>query len=156
MDNRLFEEKLTEFKADERAEVVLLLGNDADLLRITVAWTNMATSPAKKETRPPKVNNATAWWNWLWDNTTYSRQELMEKAHQSYQDFDQKVKALIGNRILYPDGSINSFAQRYLRERVLKLFQAKPPTLRTKPAKARPARCNLSHIENGSLPDELH
>jgi hypothetical protein len=37
-----------------------------------------------------------------------------------------KLRSLIGNRILYPDGTVNSFAQRYLRERVLKLFQAKP------------------------------
>lgn len=137
MSEQRYEEKLAEFKADEKPEVVLLLGDDADLLRITVAWTNMATSPAKKETRPPKADNANEWWNWLWENTTYSRQELMEKAHQSYQGFDQKVKALIGNRILYPDGSINSFVQRYLRERVLKLFQAKPPTPRKKTSKAR-------------------
>jgi len=137
MNDRLFEARLAEFKSDEKPEVVLLLGDDADLVRITVAWTNTVTSPAKKLTRPPKEDNANAWWNWLWANITYSRQELMDKARQPYQGFDQKLKALIGNRILYPDGTINSFAQRYLRERVLKLFQAKPPNSRKKAAKPR-------------------
>jgi hypothetical protein len=28
--------------------------------------------------------------------------------------------------VIYPDGTINSFVQRYLRDRVLKLFEAKP------------------------------
>jgi hypothetical protein len=36
------------------------------------------------------------------------------------------LKPLIGNRIIYPDGTVNSFVERYLRERVVKLFEAKP------------------------------
>ena len=39
---------------------------------------------------------------------------------------ERKLKPLVGNRVLYPDGTVNSFVQRYLRERVLKLFDAKP------------------------------
>jgi len=35
------------------------------------------------------------------------------------------MKPLIGNRIIYPDGTINSYVQRYLREQVVKLFEAK-------------------------------
>jgi hypothetical protein len=35
------------------------------------------------------------------------------------------MKPLIGNRILYPDGTVNSFVQRYLREQVLKFFDTK-------------------------------
>ena len=136
-ESEIYVRKLAEFKSDEKPEVVLLLADDADLVRIAVAWTNTATCPAGKLTRPPKEDNANGWWNWLWENTTYSRQESMEKAHQPYQGFDRKLKALVGNRILYPDGSINSFAQRYLRERVLKLFQAKPPTSRKRAARAR-------------------
>ena len=40
--------------------------------------------------------------------------------------FDEKVETLIGNRIIYPDGTVNSFVQRYLREKVPGLFNAKP------------------------------
>ena len=35
------------------------------------------------------------------------------------------MRLLIANRILYPDGTANSFVQRYLREQVLELFDAK-------------------------------
>jgi hypothetical protein len=45
---------------------------------------------------------------------------------------ERKLKPLVGNRVLYPDGTVNSFVQRYLRERVLKLFDTKP----RKPAKS--------------------
>jgi hypothetical protein len=67
-------------------------------------------------------------WKWLWQNTQYSLTELKEKADISVADYvlENKMKPLIGNRILYPDGTINSYVQRYLKEWVIKLFEAKP------------------------------
>ncbi|HJX36106.1 MAG TPA: hypothetical protein VJ280_04010 [Dehalococcoidales bacterium] len=35
------------------------------------------------------------------------------------------MRPLIGNRILYPDGTVNSYVQRYLREKVINLFDKK-------------------------------
>ena len=133
----LWHEKLAEFKSREKPEVVLLLGDNADLAQITVAWMDMPTSRTKKPPRQPREDDGNRWWNWLWENTTYSRRELMDKAHLPCQGFDQKLKALIGNRILYPDGTIHSFAQRYLREQVVKLFEKNPPRSRGK-SKAKP------------------
>ena len=49
-----------------------------------------------------------------------------QKSGVSSYGLDGKMKVLIGNRVLYPDGTINSFVQRYLRDRVLKSFDAKP------------------------------
>ncbi len=64
-------------------------------------------------------------WRWLWKNTAYSREELKAKSVVYDRLFDSKLELLIGNRVLYPDGTINSFVQRYLREEVLKLFEGK-------------------------------
>jgi hypothetical protein len=38
---------------------------------------------------------------------------------------ENKMRPLIGNRILYPDGTVNSYVQRYLREKVINLFDRK-------------------------------
>ena len=67
------------------------------------------------------------WQEWLWQNTKFSRSELKEKVGIPFAEsaLENKMKPLIGNRILYPDGTVNSFAQRYLREQVVKLFDAK-------------------------------
>jgi hypothetical protein len=65
-------------------------------------------------------------WEWLWSKAVYSREELIAKSGHAEYAFEKKMAPLIGNRLLYPDGTINSFVQRYLRERVLKLFDAKP------------------------------
>jgi len=56
---------------------------------------------------------------------------LAERADLTARLVERKLKPLVGNRVLYPDGTVNSYVQRYLRERVLRLFDAKP----RKPAK---------------------
>ncbi len=67
-------------------------------------------------------------WDWLWQNTCFSLTELKEKAGIPLADWvvEKKMKPLIGNRIIYPDGTVNSFVQRYFRGEVAKLFEAKP------------------------------
>ena len=67
-------------------------------------------------------------WEWLWGNARFSRAELKEKIGIPFSEIalENKLRPLIGNRIIYPDGTVNSFVQRYLREQVLKLFEAKP------------------------------
>jgi len=64
-------------------------------------------------------------WAWLWENTEYSKKELIAKIGVPLAEpgLENKMKPLIGNRIIYPDGTVNSFVQRYLREQVLKLFE---------------------------------
>ena len=64
-------------------------------------------------------------------NAIFSEEELLAKSSQSSYRFDQELKKLIGNRILYPDGTVNSFVQRYLREKVLNLFEARPKKRRS-------------------------
>jgi hypothetical protein len=39
----------------------------------------------------------------------------------------RKFEALVANRVLYPDGTVNSFVQKYLQDRVLTLFKIRRP-----------------------------
>ena len=123
----LWADRLADFKGQERAEAVLLLADDPDLIHIAVAWANTNTTRPKKFSRPPKTENPHEWWEWPWQNRTYSRQEVMHKAAYGALHFDRKFRALVGNHIIYPDGTINSLARKYLHARVLKLFETKPP-----------------------------
>jgi hypothetical protein len=63
----------------------------------------------------------------MWANTKFSMADLKEKVGISFSELslENKMKPLIGNRVIYPDGTVNSFVQRYLREQVLKLFEGK-------------------------------
>jgi len=121
----LYAEKLAHFKENEKPEVVLLIADDLDLIKIVVAWTNTTVTRAEKLS-PLRGDLKSEVWQWLWKNAVYSREELIAKSALSEYGFEKKMKPLIGNRVLYPDGTVNSFVQRYLRDRVLKLFEAKP------------------------------
>lgn len=126
MKEDLYLEKLSWFKENERPEVVLLVADDLERIKIVVAWTNLDVRRAEKLTEL-KGESENEVWEWLWKNAKYSRMELIEKIGVSLSEsgLESKMRPLIGNRILYPDGTVNSFVQRYLREQVLKLFEAK-------------------------------
>ena len=127
MAEDLYTEKLNWFRQNERPETVLLIADNPDLVKIIVAWTSLDTKRADKLSDSPLVSENEAW-EWLWENTCFSLAELKEKAGIPLADWvlKKKMKPLIGNRIIYPDGTMNSFVERYLREQVVKLFETKP------------------------------
>jgi hypothetical protein len=120
-----YADKLAHFKENEKPEVMLLIADDIDLIKIIVAWTNTTVTRAQKLS-PLRGDSDSEVWEWLWKNAVYSREELTAKSALTEYGIDKKMRPLIGNRVLYPDGTVNSFVQRYLRDRVLKLFEAKP------------------------------
>lgn len=116
--------RLTAFKQVERPQAVLLVAGSSQLTRIVVAWMNMEVSRAK---RPSGFTGSTddEAWRWLWENTQYSREELMTRIPGADSCTQKRIDALIANRVLYPDGTANSFVEKYLREKVVKLFGGK-------------------------------
>ncbi len=125
MPNDLFSERLQQLKQDESPEAVLFVADDSELMKIVVAWTTLDVRPAQKLTDPPDEPDRKGW-DWLWANADYSVEDLAEKSGLTVALVERKLRPLIGNQVLYPDGTVNSFVQRYLRERVLKLFDTKP------------------------------
>ena len=132
--HEFFAEKLVWFKENERPETVLLIAEDSQMEKILVAWSSISVKPAEEVSLPEGATESEIW-NWLWRNTVYSRDELLAKSTIAEFVLEKKLNALIGNRILYPDGTINTFVQRYLREKVLKLFESSPRKARRKAAK---------------------
>jgi len=112
------------FKDNERPEAVLLVAANSQLTRIVVAWANMDVSRARKLTKCNGSNDETIW-HWLWENVRYSKEEFTSKSGVAEATFENKFNALIGNRVLYPDGTINAFVQRYLRAKVLRLLDVR-------------------------------
>jgi len=126
MSNDLFSEILNRFKQNEKPEVVLLIADNPDLAKIIIAWVNIDVRPLGKLS-VLKDNCELETWNWLWNNTQYSLKELKDKTGTSLSEnaLRNKLKPVIGNRLIYPDGTVNSYVERYLRDQVLKLFETK-------------------------------
>lgn len=127
MIESVYAEKMGWFKQNEKPEAVLVVADNQELIRIIVAWTNLEVRRTDVLT---ELNGASdnEIWKWLWDNSSFSITELKTKTGVDYSEsvLERKMLPLIGNRILYPDGTVNSFVQRYLRERVLRHFDTEP------------------------------
>ena len=123
----LYTEKLAWFKQNERPEAVLVVADNPELIKIVVAWTSLDARRSDKLTELTSEAESEVW-EWLWENARFSKAELKEKIGVPFSEvaLENKLRPLIGNRIIDPDGSVNSFIQRYLREQVLKLSEAKP------------------------------
>ena len=133
MTEDFYSEKLSWFKQNEKPEVVLLVADNLERIKLVIAWTNLNVGRFEKLTgMGSEAENEI--WEWLWENTVYSRLELKEKSGVGSEiALEGKMKPLIGNRVIYPDATVNSYVQRYLREQVVKLFEAKPKKLGKKP-----------------------
>src|SRR4030042_6781190 len=127
MSEAIFAEKLAYFKQNEKAEVVLLVADNPEFIKILVVWPILDVKWEENDSRLPGDSEREVW-DWLWKNTRFSLVELKEKADIPLADWvlEKKMRPLIGNRVIYPDGTINSYVQRYLKERVVKLFEATP------------------------------
>ena len=99
MTDDIYTEKLGRFKEDENPEVILLIADDPDLIKIIIAWTNTAV---RKTERPTKfcADSSHEVWEWLWKNAKYSRTEVIEKSGVSGYGFDAKFQILVGNRVI--------------------------------------------------------
>ena len=126
MPENLFAEKLAHFKQNEKPEVVLVVAGNAELVKIAVAWTNLDVRCAENLSELNSKSESEIW-RWLWRNTKFSLAELRAKTGVAYGEsvLASKLEPLIGNRILYPDGTVNSFVQRYMREQGVRLFEVK-------------------------------
>jgi hypothetical protein len=127
MFESVFTEKLNWFKQNEKPEAVLVIADNPELIKIVIAWSNIEV---RSVDIPPELpgNSENEAWDWLWENIRFSLSELKAKTGVTYAEsvLKQKMEPLIGNRILYPDGSVNTFVQRYLRSEVARLFETKP------------------------------
>ena len=130
MDEDPYAQKLAALKRNENPEAVLLVADDSDFMKIIVAWVSLDVRKVEHPSAPRGESDREIW-DWLWSNARYSLDDLAEMSGLTVPLVERKLKPLIRNRVLYPDGTVNSFVQRYLRERVLKLFDSKS----RKPAK---------------------
>ena len=112
-----FEEALAVFKGKEQPEDVLPLVGKADLSdelrKITLAWQKMKIERRKPEGKAPEQEKAL--WDWLWEQADYDIEELQRISGVS-RKLSYHIEILSGNRIIYPDGTITTFASKALKQ----------------------------------------
>lgn len=116
----LYQSELASFKAKETPDSVLLL--DAGLWRFLIAWKNLSLS-RKRRLSIPVGRDEKSMWQWLWENASFSVDELALLAGACVKETEEKLKMLSGVRMVYPDGTLNSYVEKLLKARVVMLFK---------------------------------
>ncbi len=83
------------------------------LRRLIVAWPKLNLSKITMSADIPEDDNAI--WQWLWAQVSYDKERLRKIAAVGA-NIDSLLEILIGNHLLYPDGTVNEWAQRVVRQ----------------------------------------
>ncbi len=121
MRKNIWQEKLSAFKENEQPEATLMIAGQTELMRIALAWKQTEVSRGRRLSKL-QGNSEADIWAWLWKNVRYDRAALLGRIPGASNRTARNLDALIGCRVLYPDGTINAYVERYLKERVVKLF----------------------------------
>ena len=78
MNEALYMEKLNWFKHNEKPEVVLMIANNPEFIRIIIAWSNLEVRTADELTMLAG-DSENEIWGWLWQNCRFSLAELKVK-----------------------------------------------------------------------------
>lgn len=120
----LFEHELAWFKANETPESVLLV--DDSSLRFLVAWKQVVVVRKRCASMPAKCGKAEAW-RWLWRNVEFSMEDLAGLGGASVAEATRKFAMLSGNRMVYPDWTLNTYVDNLIKARTVALFQKNQP-----------------------------
>ena len=130
-------ELLTTFKdqEEERLECVHPLVKDTLLRNFVVAW-SMSDVTFKRPEGPIPGDEATRW-NWLWTGVQFDRNEIANALKIDRTKVGRLVDRASAFRLIYPDGTVNQMAIKFIRSEIAKAMASKKGS--RAPANAPPA-----------------
>lgn len=113
-----FEEAIKKFRAMEQIEDVMqLVGKDPQqeiLRKIVVAWPKVRINRTTTKIKPP--GDEFGLWDWLWTQVIIDTEKIAGIVGSGQGTTEKNINLLRGNRIVYPDGTVSSFATKALRQ----------------------------------------
>ena len=119
-----FGEVLKYFKDGETADTIVPLVESAELRSAIVAWKSVVIS--YKDAKDCEEQSESRQWEWMWSKVDFDIRSFGVVAGCRPQDVMNLFERLKGLRLIYPDGTINTFAKKYLQSVILSKLP-KPP-----------------------------
>lgn len=107
-------------RTNEHPDVVLLIADNTNAQRLLVSWKNLPRTFKKGKGDPASIHEA-------WEQVVFDLEYWARIAHVHSGLAKDLAKMLIANNLIYPDGSMNEFVQKYLNSQVFaSIAKAKP------------------------------
>ncbi len=113
MNDDRWNELLAELKKAAMIQDVLPIVSDPAAQKLLLAWPRTCLRYEEPPGAPPEDENGQ--WRWLWLGVAWDENELA--AISALQPFVLRIKLdqMKGNRLIFPDGSVSQYAERYLK-----------------------------------------
>jgi len=119
-----FGELLAEFKDSEEADNLVPLIEDQSLRNGLVAWKSVTIR--FKEASDCTYKDETSKWNWMWQQIEYDSDTFAAVSGSKPQNAQALIIRLIGLRLIYPDGTVNILARKYLQAMIMEKINKRP------------------------------
>jgi hypothetical protein len=118
-----FKDILESFKKDESAEYIMPLTEDKALRNGILAWNSMPVKlDIEKDCPEDILNNRKLQWEWMWDSISYDIKRFSVIMSCKEYEVVPIVTRLRSLYLIYPDGTINEMAKKYLKGIVISKF----------------------------------
>ena len=121
-----FGEILQGFKDNEEAENLVPLIEDQALRNGMVAWKSV-TIRFKEGIKDCPHTDETSRWNWMWKQIEYDSDTFAAVSGVKAQNVNGLITRLIGLRLIYPDGTTNLLARKYLQAMIMEKINKRRP-----------------------------
>lgn len=113
-----FENILQEFKGSEVPEDIIPILDDETVQKMIVAWPKIVVKSKEHSGVPPGDKNSR--WLWLWEHVDFVYTDLVDISGIPGIKFERVFFQVKGNRLIYPDGTISTWASKYLKQLIAK------------------------------------
>jgi len=114
------------FKKESTPEKVVVLMDEPYLRAAVIAWKSVTISYSD-DLEICESRDGNAQWNWLWSKVSFDKTRYQIVAGLKSQEVDNVFERLKGLKLIYPDGTIDLFAQQYLNSIIMKTIGTKKP-----------------------------
>lgn len=112
----VLEEVVAVFRAREGSEDAIVVIGDEPAMRVLAAWRNVDQSWTKPDGAPPEAieGKLGRLWGWIVSGWDLDARRIARLAGMPTARVHEKLEILVGNRLIYPDGSMSKAARAAL------------------------------------------
>ena len=103
---------ILEARESESPDVVLLIAENPEAQRLIVSWKSLPRSIKQAELEPDTIQE-------VWDLIEFSVDKWAKIAHVHSGLAKDLAEMLIENNLIYPDGTLNQYVQKFLNSQVI-------------------------------------
>lgn len=106
------------FKEIERPESAAILIDDDDLVKLIGAWPSIQTFASNTKAKCEETKTSAALWHWLWACFDVKLEDVAMALGVPEAVAEYRMNRAILARLIYPDGSVNRYANGYVGARI--------------------------------------